>query len=126
MDGLRDYVCSHSEEGPWVAVFASGYDQAAKQFARAEEVSPGETVFVGVPSPVPDVFTSETLSQFIAQRLGIQTCRELQEMAHGLAGEANYRVQKFASDRVSVVGNVMQVRAVPVTEAMARPQHSLV
>lgn len=125
MDGLQDYLCSQSQTGPWVAVFASSYEQAATQYARSEELMPGDAVFVGVPSPVPNLFTSDHVMQFIMDRLGIDACHELQAMSKGLAGEANYRVQKFASEKAAIVGRVMQVRQIVVTEFMAIPRNTI-
>lgn len=125
MEGLRDYLCSQHKDGPWVAIFASSYEQAATQFARNEELMVGDSIFVGIPSPVPNLFTEEHLTQFIVDRLGIQNCHELRAMTQGLAGEANYRVQKFAADKAAIVGKVMQVREIVVTESMAIPRHVL-
>lgn len=118
---LRDYLCSQSETGPWVAIFASGYEQAATQFARSDDLRPGDTVFVGLPSPVPHLFSGESLAKFIADRLGIHSCRELEEMARGLAGEANYRVERFATEESAVVGRVMKIKPVEATEDMCIP-----
>lgn len=125
MDGLRDYLCSQCQDGPWVAIFASSYEQAATQFSRSEELMSGDAVFVGVPAPVPNLFSEDQLAQFIMDRLGIQGCHELREMSEGLAGEANYRVQKFATEKSAIVGKVMQVREIAVTEAMAIPRSAI-
>lgn len=122
---LRDYLCSQANTGPWQAVFASNYEQAATQFARVEDLRPGDTVFVGLPSPVPHVFSGESLAKFIADRLGIHSCRELEEMAVGLAGEANYRLEKFATDKAAILGRAMKVRSIEITEDMSVPQFSL-
>ena len=43
--------------------------------------------------------------QFITDRLGIDACRELQEMSEGLAGEANYR-ENLPDIRERVKANV--------------------
>lgn len=125
MSGLGDYLCSQNETGPWVAVFASSYEEAATQYARAQDLPPGEIVYIGVPAPTPDLFDADQLVQYIKDRLGIEACYELREMAQGLAGEANYRVQRFAHDKAALVGRAMKVRAITLDESMVSVRFSL-
>jgi hypothetical protein len=121
---LRDYLCSQSSDGPWTAVFASSHQKAAMQFSMDEALTPGDVVFVGIPSPVPHVFSSDQLVRFITERLGIHSYRELEEMATGLAGEANYRVQRLASNTSAKIGRVLDVQQITVTTEMSIPQVS--
>jgi hypothetical protein len=121
---LRDYLCAQSNDGPWTAIFATGHEAAATQFARSEMIRPGDVVFVGIASPVPHVFSSELLVRFITERLGINAFKELEEMATGLAGEANHRMQRLASDKAAKIGRALNIRPIEITEEMSVPQFS--
>jgi hypothetical protein len=109
---LRDYLCSTSPTGPWTAVFASSYDGAALQFRNSEFLSDDERIYVGIPAPIPDLFSAEQLARFIADRLGIHVSSKLADMAKGLAGECNYRLSKYATDEAEDMGRAIRVRVI--------------
>lgn len=116
---FRDFLCSLKSSGPWLSVRAVGFEEAVAQFAREEDLRMGDIVYVGVPAPIPLVFTGDSLAQHIAERLGIPVSPELAKVASGLAGEANIRLDQFAAERSAEIGRASEVRPMAVRERTA-------
>lgn len=112
------HLCSLYRDGPWTAVFAGSYEEAARRFAIAEALRSGDKVFVGKPAPTPDIFNEDALVDFIIARIDIPVTEELSEMARGLAAEANYRLDRFAARNAEDIGRVVSVKHLVVPDNM--------
>ncbi len=115
---LRTYLCSVYKDGPWDAVYASSHAAAASQYVLTEDLRVGDVVFVGVPMPLPEIFSEESLTRFIVDRLGIEATPELRRMTTALAGEANYRMRRYADNQSAAIGRAIGVQEIPVTSDM--------
>lgn len=125
MEGLGDYLCSSSRTGPWCAVFASGYVNAATQYARTQDLAAGDVVYVARPKAIRELFSASQLSQYLCDQLGLVPTRELMQIASGLAEDANWRVYRFVRENIETVGQIEQVKAITLTSAMVSPFRAL-
>ncbi len=119
----RDYLVSMMSKGPWTAIFADSPEDAIGQFSMAESLGVGDVVYVGLPAPLPDVWTPDHLSREIAQSLGVESIPglDIEGLSAEIAQEANDRVARFAAQRAADLGRVVGVKSHRVQPGMAVP-----
>ncbi len=119
----RDYLVSLMPKGPWTAIFADSPEDAISQFSMADALGVGDVVYVGLPAPLPDVWTPDHLSKEIAQSLGVESIPglDIESLSAEIAEEANDRVARFAAQRAADLGRVVGVERHKVQPGMAVP-----